>query len=351
MVALDERQHGSALAEHARRRRGPRGQALAAGRGAARHRLEGGDDLVEVTGDGIDADEVLGHLAREVDDGRRDGRLRLLDTVHRAVPRGDGLVGNLPRRRLAEQPALRLDAEPHTVLAHEPAGIRVVGGDRRHVVEHGRAVLGSAAPRCPPRAASASRADSRSDSSPAALRVKVRPSTSSGCTRSLATSHTTRAAIVSVLPDPAPATTSRGRRGASMTATCSGVGRCSCPSARARSTAPQRGPSTSPDVVPNDPVPTDAVPPGAAPPLTAASPRRCAGQESLTWQVPHCEPGVAVKHRAGHAPRPTSATSARAQRGSVVGRERRPGPAGSSGGRGPAELQEGGAARAGRRAR
>ena len=37
-------------------------------------------------------------------------------------------------------------------------------------------------------------------------------------------SHTTRAAIVSVLPDPAPATTSAGSSGASMTATCSSVG-------------------------------------------------------------------------------------------------------------------------------
>ena len=43
-------------------------------------------------------------------------------------------------------------------------------------------------------------------------------------TRPLATSQTTRAAIVSVLPLPAPATTSMGRSGASMTAVCSGVG-------------------------------------------------------------------------------------------------------------------------------
>ena len=41
--------------------------------------------------------------------------------------------------------------------------------------------------------------------------MKVRPSTWSGSTSPLATSHTTRAAIVSVLPEPAPATTSSGR--------------------------------------------------------------------------------------------------------------------------------------------
>ena len=54
----------------------------------------------------------------------------------------------------------------------------------------------------------------RSASSPAALRVKVRPSTSAGFTWPLATSHSTRLAIVSVLPDPAPATTSAGARAA-----------------------------------------------------------------------------------------------------------------------------------------
>lgn len=58
----------------------------------------------------------------------------------------------------------------------------------------------------------------------AALRVKVRPSTSSGRTRPLATIQTTRAAMVSVLPAPAPATTSNGPRGAAMISDCSSVG-------------------------------------------------------------------------------------------------------------------------------
>ena len=64
----------------------------------------------------------------------------------------------------------------------------------------------------------------RSASSPAALRVNVSPSTSSRRTMPFATSQTTRAAIVSVLPLPAPATTSAGASGASMTAVCSSVG-------------------------------------------------------------------------------------------------------------------------------
>ena len=58
----------------------------------------------------------------------------------------------------------------------------------------------------------------------AALRVNVRPRTCSGSTCPVATSQTTRAAIVSVLPAPAPATTSAGRAGAAITAACSSVG-------------------------------------------------------------------------------------------------------------------------------
>ena len=61
-------------------------------------------------------------------------------------------------------------------------------------------------------------------SSPAALRVKVTPSTWSGRTKPLATSHTTRSDMVAVLPEPAPATTRRGVSGAVMTSACSGVG-------------------------------------------------------------------------------------------------------------------------------
>ena len=75
------------------------------------------------------------------------------------------------------------------------------------------------------RASAPSRSRTRSLSSLAALRVKVRPRIASGSTIRLATSHDTRAAIVSVLPDPAPATTTSGRSvGAATTRACSGDG-------------------------------------------------------------------------------------------------------------------------------
>ena len=79
----------------------------------------------------------------------------------------------------------------------------------------------------------------RSRSSPAALRVKVTPRTSSARTILLATSHTTRSTIVAVFPEPAPAITSRGSSGDSMMRTCSSVGGFN-PSARAISRALSR---------------------------------------------------------------------------------------------------------------
>ncbi len=60
-------------------------------------------------------------------------------------------------------------------------------------------------------------------SSPAALVVKVSPSTPSGATWPVATSHTTRAAITEVLPEPAPATITPGSSGAVAAAICSSV--------------------------------------------------------------------------------------------------------------------------------
>ncbi len=112
-----------------------------AGALALRDGLEGGDDGVEVRGEGRRADEVLGQLSREVDDRGGHGGLGLVDLVHRPVPRDDGLVGELPRGGLGEQPALGLDADPQPVLAHDPSGVRVVGRDGGDVVEDDRAVL------------------------------------------------------------------------------------------------------------------------------------------------------------------------------------------------------------------
>ncbi len=72
----------------------------------------------------------------------------------------------------------------------------------------------------------------RSASSADAFRVKVRPSTRSGRTSPPATSQTSRAAIVSLLPEPAPAMTASGASGALITAACSAVGSAR-PSSRA----------------------------------------------------------------------------------------------------------------------
>ena len=91
------------------------------------------------------------------------------------------------------------------------------------------------APASPARRSASSRVRTRSASSAAAFLVKVRPSTRSGRTMPLATSQTSRAAIVSLLPEPAPATMASGPSGAPMTAACSDVGsgsrstRASCP--------------------------------------------------------------------------------------------------------------------------
>src|SRR5690554_1218080 len=87
----------------------------------------------------------------------------------------------------------------------------------------------------------------RSASSPAALRVKVSPRISPGFTCPLASSQSTRPAIVSVLPLPAPATTRAGDRSASMTARCCSVGR-NMPSASAISLAPMVARNTASSV-------------------------------------------------------------------------------------------------------
>ena len=144
-VALDERKDGTPLPEHRdgiadlRGKRAPR-------RRPARDLLQRRDDLVEVASDVVHAHEVLGHLRSEVDDGGGDGRLGLLHPLHRSVPRRDGLMGHLPRGRLTEHAALPLHAEPHPVLAYQPARVGVVGRHGRDVVEDRCALVGARAP-------------------------------------------------------------------------------------------------------------------------------------------------------------------------------------------------------------
>ncbi|MFU0804539.1 MAG: hypothetical protein ACFWTS_03390 [Pseudoclavibacter caeni] len=120
----------------------------------------------------------------------------------------------------------------------------------------------------PDRASARSAWSMRWASSPAAFRVKVSPSTWSGRTTRLATSQTTRRAIVSVLPAPAPAMTSAGRSSAnSMTARCSGVGGYTR-TARAIASAPSGGRRTpAPDapVVPTPGAPVVPAPAGGMP--------------------------------------------------------------------------------------
>ncbi len=89
---------------------------------------------------------------------------------------------------------------------------------------HGPVSSSAGLPASPARRSASRRSRTRSASSAAAFLVNVRPSTRSGRTMPLATSHTSRAAIVSLLPDPAPAMTASGPSGAAMTAACSAVG-------------------------------------------------------------------------------------------------------------------------------
>ena len=77
----------------------------------------------------------------------------------------------------------------------------------------------------------------------------------SGRARPLATSQTSRAAIVSLFPDPAPAMTATGRSGAAITAACSAVG-SGRPSSRASCAGLYRGPGGgSPPVMTSRPRP------------------------------------------------------------------------------------------------
>ena len=73
-------------------------------------------------------DEVLGELPGQAEHRVDDGRRR---AVHLEVgcPVLDDVVRQLPPARLPEQPRGRLETEAQRVVAHQPGGVRVVGGD------------------------------------------------------------------------------------------------------------------------------------------------------------------------------------------------------------------------------
>jgi hypothetical protein len=287
LVALEDGHHRGALAQHADQVAHRVGPLTAAG--ALGERLEGFDDGVEVGGEADGVDEVFGELAGEVDDGGRDRGLRLVDDVHRAVPRDDGLVGELPGRGLGEQPAVGFDPHPQPVLAHDPAGIRVVGGDRRDVVEHHRTVLG----RRGPDAGLAQRGQPGRQP----LGQLARGLAGEGEAEHLVGAHE----VVGDephhagrhrlgLPGPGPGHDQKG------------------PQRRLddRHLLGRRLVGLSECLGEGDGRPARR---GCGVGAHSCRPSGCAGQESLTWQVPHCAPGVAVKLAAAIASAVTASSS------------------------------------------
>ena len=90
--------------------------------------------LVEVAQQLARRDQVLRALAGQLEQRVDDRRRAVADLRHVAVPALDDLAGVLPRGRLGEQPALRLDAQPQRVLADQTTGERVVRRDVRVAV-------------------------------------------------------------------------------------------------------------------------------------------------------------------------------------------------------------------------
>ena len=192
---------------------GAPGPARQARRSAAIQPVDVPPDLVRVTrcsaSSPARASTALGDRGRRQVDaaGRRPS----------ARPRRAPAARRRPRRAAGRDGSSRAAARAR----RRARGVGVVGGDRRC---DERSAVGRGTPPSAGRSAR-SRRRTRSASSPAALRVKVRPSTCPARPARSRPASTTRAAIVSVLPEPAPATTSSGASGASITAACSGVGR------------------------------------------------------------------------------------------------------------------------------
>ena len=180
--------------------------------------------------------QVLGQLGGQVQHGGGDRDRRPLDRVHRAVVAGDDPGGELPGDRGRDQAQRWLQGFAERVVGDQAPGVGVVGRDDRLAVEVAGPGALRAGPACalisPTRRSASSLDRTLVASSAAAFLVNVSPSARSGWTRPFAASQTSLAAIVSLLPEPAPAITASGASGALMTAACSGVG-SSTPSSRA----------------------------------------------------------------------------------------------------------------------
>lgn len=181
-------------------------------------RFERGQEGGVVLGELVGAYEVLGELGVE--------RQQIADQCGERPGQGGVRAGGLAQHTggelvaggVGEEAGGGFESDAQPVLGEESAGERVVRGDAGLA----RGLSGSmASGSVTPAAIRALR--TRSASSPAALLVNVSPRTCSGATWPVPTSHTTRAAITVVFPDPAPATITCGAGGAVMQAVCSGV--------------------------------------------------------------------------------------------------------------------------------
>ena len=168
------------------------------------------------------ADVVLAELGRQREHVLDRGEQREGDVVHVAgVGRHHG-GGLPPAHGRAQDARAGFDADPQPVLGHERRRVAVIGGDRGlgdgQPVAQLRLGLGVTGERAEPQPHALVELAGR-------LAGEGEPRIASGSTSRLATSHETRAAIVSVLPEPAPATTTRGRScGAATTRACSAEG-------------------------------------------------------------------------------------------------------------------------------
>ncbi len=189
------------------------------------HAVEGGEQLGVVGAERGGVHEVLGELGVQGEEVLHEGGQGGGERRVGAGGGAQGAGGELEAGGVGEEPGAGLQADAQAVVLEELAGEGVVGGDPRlagGLVGGGAGGSGgSASGSVTPAARSADL--TRSASSPAALFVNVSPRTCSGATWPVPTSHTTRAAITVVLPEPAPATMTCGAGGAVMHSVCSGV--------------------------------------------------------------------------------------------------------------------------------